>query len=42
LDDPWRDEFFKFIDEHRDATIYHATASDGIHMLIASGSPHHS
>ena len=24
LDDPWRDEFFKFIEEHRDATIYHA------------------
>jgi hypothetical protein len=33
LDDPWRDEFFKFIEEHRDAIIYHAIASDGVHML---------
>jgi hypothetical protein len=33
LDDPWRDEFFKFIEEHKDATIYHAIASDGVHML---------
>jgi hypothetical protein len=33
LDDPWRDEFFKFIEEHRDSTIYHAIASDGVHML---------
>jgi hypothetical protein len=33
LDDPWRDEFFKFIEEHKDATIYHATASDGVHMV---------
>jgi len=33
LDDPWRDEFFKFIKEHSDATIYHAIASDGVHML---------
>ena len=33
LDDPWREEFFKFIEEHKDSTIYHATASDGVHML---------
>jgi hypothetical protein len=33
LDDPGRDEFFKFIEEHKDATIYHAIASDGVHML---------
>jgi hypothetical protein len=33
LDDPWRDEFCKFIEEHRDSTIYHAIASDGVHML---------
>src|SRR4029434_1449463 len=33
LDDPWREEFFKFIEEHKDATIYHAIASDGVHML---------
>jgi hypothetical protein len=33
LDDPWREEFFKFIEEHSDATIYHAIASDGVHML---------
>jgi hypothetical protein len=32
-DDPWREEFFKFIEEHKDATIYHAIASDGVHML---------
>jgi hypothetical protein len=36
LDDPWREEFFKFIEEHRDATIYHAIASDGVHMLYCS------
>ncbi len=33
LDDPWREEFFKFVAEHSDATIYHAIASDGVHML---------
>ena len=33
FDDPWRDEFFKFIEENKDATIYHAIASDGVHML---------
>ena len=33
IDDPGRDEFFKFIEEHKDATIYHAIASDGVHML---------
>ena len=32
-DDPWREEFFKFIEEHKDCTIYHALASDGVHML---------
>ena len=36
LDDPWRDEFFKFIEEQRNATIYHAIASDGVHMLYCS------
>jgi hypothetical protein len=33
IDDPWRETFFRFIEEHRDATIYHAIASDGVHML---------
>ena len=43
LDDPWREEFFKFIEQHSDATIYHAIASveasyrdsvlDGVHIL---------
>jgi hypothetical protein len=33
LDDPWREELFKFIEEHSDATIYHAIASDAVHML---------
>ena len=36
LDDPWREEFFKFIEEHSDATIYHTMASDGVHMLYCS------
>ena len=36
LDDPWRDEFFEFIEEHRDAIIYHAIASDDVHMLYCS------
>ena len=33
LDDPWREVFFKFIEEHSNATIYHAIASDGVHRL---------
>ena len=24
LDDPWREVFFRFVEEHSDATIYHA------------------
>jgi hypothetical protein len=33
LDDPWREVFFRFIAEHSHATIHHAIASDGVHML---------
>src|SRR4030095_136906 len=33
VDDPWRDEFFRFLEDHRDSTIYQAIASDGVHML---------
>jgi hypothetical protein len=33
LDDPWRETFFRFIEEHSHATIYHATATDGVHLL---------
>ena len=36
LDDPWREDFFKFIKEHKDSTVYHAIASDGVHMLYCS------
>lgn len=36
LDDPRRDEFFRFIEDNKDATIYHAVASDGVHMLYCS------
>src|ERR1700746_414871 len=35
LDDPWREEFFGFIEEHKDSNIYHAIASDGVHMLYS-------
>ena len=33
LDDPWRETYFQFIAEHSHATIHHAIASDGVHML---------
>jgi hypothetical protein len=32
-DDPWRETFFRFIEEHSHATIYHATAIDGVNFL---------
>ena len=33
LDDPGRETFFRFVTEHSNATIHHAIASDGVHML---------
>jgi hypothetical protein len=33
LDDPWRETFFRFIEEHSHATIHHATSSDGVHFI---------
>jgi len=33
LDDPGRETFFRFVAEHSNATIHHAIASDGVHML---------
>jgi len=33
VDDPWREVFFRFVAEHGHATIHHAIASDGVHML---------
>lgn len=36
LDDPWRETFFRFIEEHSHATIHHATSSDGVHFIYCS------
>jgi hypothetical protein len=33
LDDPWRETFFRFVEEHSHATIHHATSSDGVHFV---------
>lgn len=35
VDDPWRETFFQFVEEHTHATIYHATSTDGVHFLYA-------
>ena len=32
-DDPWRETFFRFIEEHSHAIIHHATSTDGVHFL---------
>ena len=33
VDDAWRDAFFQFINENRNATYHHAVTSDGVHLL---------
>ncbi len=33
MDDPWREDYFGFIAENPGATFYHATTSDGVHLL---------
>lgn len=33
IDDPWRETFFRFIEEHSHATIHHATSTDGVHFI---------
>ena len=35
LDDPWRETFFQFIEQHSHTTIHHATSADGIHFLYS-------
>jgi hypothetical protein len=32
-EDPWRDAFFKFIDENPGATFHHAVTSDGVNLI---------
>ena len=34
-DDPWRETFFQFIQDHSHAAIYHATSTDGVHFLYS-------
>jgi hypothetical protein len=34
-DDPGREQFFQFIEDHKGGTIYHAIASDGVHLLYS-------
>jgi hypothetical protein len=33
IDDPWRDAYLEFIDSNPGASFYHATTSDGVHLL---------
>lgn len=33
VDDSWREAFFQFINEHRNATFHHAVTNDGVHLL---------
>jgi len=33
FDDPWREKYFQFINEHPGSTFYHATTKDGIQFL---------
>ena len=35
LDDPWRETFFQFIEQHGHTTIHHATSTDGVHFLYS-------
>jgi hypothetical protein len=32
-DHPWREKFFKFLDENAGATVHHATTDDRVHIL---------
>jgi hypothetical protein len=32
-EDPWRDAFFKFIEENPGATFHHAITSDGVNLI---------
>ena len=32
-DDPWRDAYFKFIEDHPGSTFHQATTSDGVTIL---------
>src|SRR5437868_7023576 len=33
VDDPWREAFFGFIAENKNATFHHAVTNDGVHLL---------
>ena len=33
VDDPWREAFFGFIAENKNAMFHHAVTSDGVHLL---------
>lgn len=35
VDDPRRETFFQFVEEHSHASIYHATSTDGVHFLYS-------
>ena len=32
-DDPWRDGYFRFIDENKGASFHHAITSDGVNII---------
>ena len=32
-DDPWRETFFKFLEDHRGCTFYHATTNDNVNIV---------
>ena len=36
-DHPWRETFFKFMNEHSGAAFYHATTDDRIHIIYSQG-----
>jgi hypothetical protein len=33
INDPWRETFFKFLDENQGATFHHAVSHDGVNFL---------
>jgi hypothetical protein len=32
-DDPWRDTYFKFVNEHPHASFHHALTTDGVNII---------
>ena len=35
-DDPWREVYFKFINEHPAATYHHALTTDGVNIIYSA------